>query len=487
MKETKKQQNADLGAAKVKIGVKSFILMISILLAVVICVGVLTYIIPAGRYDRYEDGPNKGQVIPDSYEEIGVSDTRLPVWRWITAPFESIIWGGNTLGTVNVNEISILALLLVLGGTFKVLEKSGGLEALVRVIIQKLYKKRFAAVWVITLLIMLLSAVFGLQEQLLILYPVLYMLCAAMNWSRFTAISFILITSGVGFTTAITNPLTIGLASQNAGTQITDGLGYRLLIFAVMYVVTSLFMTYMCKVDEKKAGIAPDLSRFAVEDPVQKKEDKRKATMVSLLFGIALLGVIIAVIIPALRSSSMIIMGVAFIIGTVIIGRMLFGGFKPMGKAFAGGMKDIAPSLLIIIIAFAVPYIAKKAEILDTIFHYFYELVQDQSPYVAVLLIYAFVLILEFFIPSASAKAVLIIPMLTLAPIPGLTKNVIIQTYLFADGYTNVLFPTCGTLLIGIGLADVSLGTWFKKTILFQMLLLILSVVFLFAAVALGV
>ncbi len=489
------QPTPDVGKTKVKIGVKSFILMIAILLAVVICVGVLTLVIPAGEYDRYPEGTVidgkdvSGQVIPDTYKEIE-SDSRLPVWRWFTAPIESLIWGGNVdksfPASINVNEISILALLLILGGTFKVLENSGGLVSLVRLIIQRLYKNRFAAVWVITLVVMILSAVFGLQEQLLILYPLLWMLCSAMNWSKFTAISFILMTSGVGFTTAITNPLTIGLASQNAGVTVLDGLWYRLIIFAVMYVVTSLYMTYICKKDEKYSTQMADISKFIVDDPAQKREDGKKALMVSLLFGIALLGVIVAVAIPALRGSSMIIMGVAFIIGTVIVGRILLGGFKPMGKAFVEGMKDIAPSLLIIVLAFAVPYIAKKGDILDTIFHYFYQLVTANNPYVAVLLLYAFILILEFFIPSASAKAVLVIPMVTLTPIPGLSTNVILLTYLFADGYTNVLFPTCGTLLIGLGLADVSLGTWFKKTILFQLILMALSVCFIFLAIAIG-
>lgn len=500
------------GKTKVQIGVKSFVLMVCILLAVVIAAGVLTFVIPAGKYYRYEytetaelvgtrnnetfieytsDESKNGQVVPDSYVVLeDGSSTRLAVWRWITAPFESLIWGNTDKtfpASINVNEISILALLLVLGGTFKVLEKSGGLESLVRLVISKLYKNRFVAVWAITFIVMILSAVFGLQEQLLILYPLLAMLCAAMNWSKFTAISFILMTSGVGFTTAITNPLTIGLASQNAGVVITDGLWYRLIIFAVMFVVTSLYMTYLCKHDEKQATEMADISKFIVEDPEQKRQDGKKALLVCLLFGIALLGVIIAVCIPALRSNSMIIMGVAFIVGTVIVGRILLGGFKPMGKAFLEGAKDIAPSLLIIIIAFAVPYIAKKGEILDTIFHFFYGIVTGSSPYLAVLVLYAFILVLEFFIPSASAKAVLIIPMLTLAPIEGLSINVILLTYLFADGYTNVLFPTCGTLLIGLGLADQSLGTWFKRTILFQLLLMALSMGFLFLAIAIGV
>lgn len=500
------------GKTKVQIGAKSFILMVCILLAVVIAAGVLTFVIPAGKYYRYEltddqtlvgtqddvkfvvytdDVDKKGQVVPDSYVVLPQgSSTRLPIWRWITAPFESLIWGNTDKtfpASINVNEISILALLLVLGGTFKVLEKSGGLESFVRLIIQKLYNRRFVAVWAITFMVMVLSAVFGLQEQLLILYPLLAMLCAAMNWSKFTAISFILMTSGVGFTTAITNPLTIGLASQNAGVPITDGMWYRFIIFAVMYVVTSLYMTQLCKMDERKATQMADISKFIANTEEQRQADSKKALLVSLLFGIALLGVIIAVAIPALRSNSMIIMGVAFIVGTVIVGRILLGGFKAMGKAFLEGAKDIAPSLLIIVIAFAVPYIAKKGEILDTIFHFFYGIVTGSSPYVAVLVLYAFILVLEFFIPSASAKAVLIIPMLTLAPIEGLSINAILLTYLFADGYTNVLFPTCGTLLIGLGLADQSLGTWFKRTILFQLLLMALSIGFIFLAIAIGV
>ena len=102
------------------------------------------------------------------------------------------------------------------------------------------------------------------------------------------------------------------------------------------------------------------------------------------------------------------------------------------------------------------------------------------------MLVYLFVLIIEFFIPSASAKAVFIIPMLTGAVIPGLSVNTIVLAYLFADGYANVLFPTCGTLLIGLGLADVSFATWFKRTILFQLILMALSLGFLMIAIAVG-
>ena len=257
-----------------------------------------------------------------------------------------------------------------------------------------------------------------------------------------------------------------------------------IVIFVVMFVATSLFLVWMAKNDERRSNKPVDLSKFAFTSEAQRTTDRKNALYVTLLFGIALGGVVVAMAIPALRGSAMAIMAGCFVVGTVIIGRMLLGSFKEMFKAFFSGLKDVAPSIVIILIAFAITYIAKKGEIIDYIFYKFYTLVLESSPYVGVILLYAFVLILEFFIPSASAKAGLIIPMLTGAVIPGLSVNTIILSYLFADGYANVLFPTCGTLLIGLGLADVSYATWFKRTILFQAILMAMSIGFLMLAIA---
>ena len=483
---------------KVKFGIKSFIAVVAILLVVLIAVGVLTFVIPAGRYTIYTNDKTKAnepfyeytadeslnkQIVIDSYRELTdeENDSRLPVIRWLSAPIETLFFGSNS-----TNMLMIIALLLVLGGTFKVLEESGGLVSLVRVIMAKVHSRRFAVIWLITAVIMILSAVFGLQEQLLILYPIFAMICTALNWSRFTAIALVLIASGVGFTTAITNPFTIGTASIAAGVSITDGIFYRCIVFCVMYVVASLFLVYLAKRDEKLATEKFDFKGFMMVSEEEHAEDVRKSKMIIALFSLALLSVIVASAIDALRSLAMVFMAFAFIVGTVIIGKILLGTYKRLGKCFIKGVKDVLPSIVIIMIAFGITYVAQQGNILHTIFFYFYNSVTNISPYVAVIVLYIFVLIIEFFIPSASAKAVLIIPMLTLAPIEGISKTVIILTYLFADGYTNVLYPTCGTLLVGLGLANISFAEWFKKTIVFQLILFALSVVFLMIAVFIG-
>ena len=483
---------------KVKFGLKSFIAVVAILLVVLIAVGVLTFVIPAGRYTIYTTDAAKAdepfyeyttdellnkQIVINSYRELTEeeNDSRLPVFRWFSAPIETLLFGSNS-----TNMLMIIALLLVLGGTFKVLEESGGLVSLVRVIMERVHSRRFAVIWLITAVIMILSAVFGLQEQLLILYPIFAMICTALNWSRFTAIALVLVASGVGFTTAITNPFTIGTASIAAGVSITDGMWYRCIVFCIMYVVTSLFLMYLAKRDEKRATEKFDFNGFMMVSDGEHADDVRKSKMIIALFSLALLSVIVASAIDALRSLAMVFMAVAFIVGTVIVGKILLGTYKRLGECFVKGVKDVLPSIVIIMIAFGITYVAQQGNILHTIFYYFYNSVTNISPYVAVIVLYVFVLIIEFFIPSASAKAVLIIPMLTLAPIEGISKTVIILTYLFADGYTNVLYPTCGTLLVGLGLANVSFAEWFKKTIVFQLILFALSVVFLTVAVFIG-
>ena len=141
---------------------------------------------------------------------------------------------------------------------------------------------------------------------------------------------------------------------------------------------------------------------------------------------------------------------------------------------------------MIILLAFSVKYIAEQGNILHTAFYYCHSFMSEQSPYLSVILLYLIILVFEFFIPGSLAKALLLIPLLTLSPLPGISSNIIILAYLFGDGYTNILYPTCGTLVIGLSLSNVSYVSWLKRTGLFQLLLFLISVGFLLFAVYIG-
>ena len=337
---------------------------------------------------------------------------------------------------------------------------------------------------------MILSSCFGLQEQLLILFPLFLAFATAMNWSKVLAISLVLITTGVGFTVALFNPLTIGMAVANSQSPVTilDGFWYRAILFVVFYAITSLYLVNKAKNDEKKGGNKPVSEEFASISQEQREEFVHKSKLIIALFASALAVIILASVIPFISKLGigMVLMAVTFIVGAFIIGSKFLGGLKNTFKCFFEGCKDLAPSVVIVMLAFSVKYIAEQGNILHTLFHECHQFIASKNPYVAVILLYLIILGFEFFIPSASAKAVLLIPLLTLIPIPGLSINVIILTFLFADGYTNVLFPTCGTLVIGISLAQVSYLEWLKKTGLFQLALFVISIGFLLLGVYIG-
>lgn len=461
--------------ADVKIGLKSFLKTIILLYIILFVVGILTYIIPAGQYALDE----AKKIIPNSFEFME-STTRLPWYRWIIAPIE-----GTILGDGNMSLFQIFAMILLLGGCFKVLEDSGAIKSLIKVIINKFQDKRYLSIWIITFLMMALSSLFGLQEELLILFPIFFSFAHAMNWSKVTALNFVLITSGVGFTCALFNPFTVGLCSKLAETSVLGGLWFRLIIFIVFYVTTSLYLVKFVKKEEKTITEHNEQNEFTMDIT---KDDQNKTKMVLILFAFVLFIVILFSAIPFLSDLGLglVIMGIAFLIGTLVIGRILMGNFKSWFKSFGKGCVAIAPSLLIMMTAFSIKYVADRANILHTLFYYIYGFLTNKSPYVSVLIIYLFVLGVEFFIPGSSAKALLLIPLLTLAPIPGISINIIILCYLFGDGYTNIIYPTCGTLLVGLGLADIGFFEWIKKNGLYMLFLIIASALFLLLAVFIG-
>ncbi len=459
----------------IKINVKNFLKIVGLLYAVLIIVGVLTYVIPAGRYAIKDNG----EIIPNSFEFIS-STTRLPWYRWLTAPFEGAIFGDG-----NFQMFQIIAIILLLGGCFKVLEQSGAINSLIKVLINKFKEKRFLAIWIITFLMMALSSLFGLQEELLILFPIFMSFASSMNWSKETALGFVLITSGTGFTAAILNPFTVGVCCKLANISLIDDIWYRIIIFVVLFALSALFLVKMAKHDEKKNLLKSGEETLSSEMKIDKKDIYQTSLLLGL-FGFVLLVVVIFSIIPALQSLSMIVMGASFVVGTAVIGRMLMGNFKDWFKAFGSGVLSVLPSVFIIMAAFSIKYIADMGNILHTLFYYINNMVAGTSPYLAVIILYLFVLLVEFFIPSASAKALLIIPLLTLAPIQGISKTIIVLAYLFGDGYTNILFPTNGLLMIGLGVADIGYFSWLKRTALLQVILFILSCGFLTFAVFIG-
>ena len=183
----------------------------------------------------------------------------------------------------------------------------------------------------------------------------------------------------------------------------------------------------------------------------------------------------------------MIIVSVMFLIAG--IASVLACGFtaKMLGKNFYEGVTSIFPAVLMILMASSIKYTLEEAHVLDTILHYAVGLAETMPSWTVILFIYLTILFMNFFIPSGSAKAFMLIPLIVpMAQIFGISSQLCVVAFAFGDGFSNVFYPTNPALLIALGLGDVNYGTWFKWSSKFQILNLGLTSLILLLGLAVG-
>jgi uncharacterized ion transporter superfamily protein YfcC len=183
----------------------------------------------------------------------------------------------------------------------------------------------------------------------------------------------------------------------------------------------------------------------------------------------------------------MIIVAVMFLVAGISSALLCGMSGKGLGKQFLAGVGSILPAVLMILMASSIRYTLEEAKILDTILHESVALAQKLPGWTVILFIYLVVLVMNFFIPSGSAKAFMLIPLIVpLGQVFGLSSQLCVVAFAFGDGFSNVFYPTNPALLIALGLADVSYSDWFRWSGKFQMLNLVLTGMILIFGLAVG-
>jgi uncharacterized ion transporter superfamily protein YfcC len=171
------------------------------------------------------------------------------------------------------------------------------------------------------------------------------------------------------------------------------------------------------------------------------------------------------------------------------IGGGIFSGLKTgeIGRAFGKGILGFLPGMLLVLMAYSVKHIISTGMIMDTILYRAAELIRRSPPMSAAFLIYAATLVMNFFIGAASAKAFLMMPLLTpLADLVGITRQTVVLAFDFGDGFSNVIFPTNALLLIALSFSVVSYTKWIRWTWKLQLVILAITSAFLAFAVKIG-
>jgi uncharacterized ion transporter superfamily protein YfcC len=134
--------------------------------------------------------------------------------------------------------------------------------------------------------------------------------------------------------------------------------------------------------------------------------------------------------------------------------------------------------------AASVRYIVQMGGILDSILHWASTFTSGLNPFTAALAIYGLTLVMELFITSGSAKALLLIPILMpLADLVHVNRQIAVSAYCFGDGFSNLVYPTNAALLITLSLTVVPYHKWVKWLLKLWLWIFLVTVIFLAVAV----
>ena len=355
----------------------------------------------------------------------------IPFWKWALSPV-LVLFGED-----NGSLIAIILLLLILGGVFNCLDKYGVLRLLLDKITEKFGHHRKAILAIIPLFFMILGSVAGTYEECVPLVPVVVALAIRFGWDALTGLGMSILAAGCGFAAGICNPFTIGVAQEIVGLPMFSGIWFRILNFCVIYVLLIAFLFYHTK---------------KIERPMEEKEDERKSGYK--------------------REKTRY---------------YLDSKWKHLAETFIKGVVGVLPGVLLILMANSIRYTLIEGNILEVLLQEAVSMAAGLPRWSVVLFVYGLVLFLNFFIPSGSAKAFLLMPLIVpAAEAFGISAQLCIVAFAFGDGFSNVFYPTNPVLLISLGLVNVSYEKWVRWSGKFQLANLLLTGLLLLMGLVIG-
>ena len=466
------------------IGLKSFLTVVIILTSLLVLSGILSYVIPQGSFQLDENGV----ILTDTFTLGEVKG--IAVWRVITSPVR--VFASEDALTI----IMISVFLLIMSGVFNLLEKTNGTKIVIGRLMNRLADKGAPVVCLCVLVFMLFGSFFGMFEELVTLLPLIILFMLSMGMDTMTGLGACLLAACFGFSAAITNPFSVGLAAQVAGIGIQDGMWLRIVFFGIVYLTLCCFLMLHLKKIEKNPKSSPsyemDLIKKAKTDGfkegnVRTPENDKIFKVFTIFFAAQAVILILIASVRAISDLAIPILALSFLIGGIISGLIVCPKKSDTVLHIFNGAVSMLPAVVMIAIASSIKLVMTESGIIDTIMHYVIELLDGRSKFVTILLVYLLILILQVFIGSSSAKIMLVMPIVVpICTSIGISPQMVILAYCMADGFTDVILPTNPVLLVGLSMANVPYSKWFRWTWKLQLLVLFITAAVLLVATGLG-
>jgi uncharacterized ion transporter superfamily protein YfcC len=446
-----------------------------VLLFVMIIVAVaMTYILPAGSYERAEIEGHR-QVVPGTYR----------VTPEVRPPSPLLVFTAVPRGMVAAAEI--IFFVFIIGGAFAVLRATGAVNALLGASIRRLGHRPFLLVAGGMLLFVAGASTVGMAEEFLPFIPLLVALALALGYDAVTGVAIVSIGYSVGYGVAALNPFTVLVAQHIAGLQPASGLGTRLILTAV-FVPVGLHHVwrYAQRVRrDPSSSLVADIPR----PPAIPSFDTTRfsgARMLALGTVVAALGLLVF----GLTSHGWYLVEMSALFLALALVLAAIGGMSADRAAneFVRGATELTTTALLIGFARAIQVVLDQGGVVDTIVHGLSVPLQAAGPSVAAVGMFFVQSLTNLFIPSGSGQAYVTMPLMApLADVVGVPRQVAVLAYQFGDGFTNILIPTNAVQIGMLAIAGVPYDRWLRFVLPFMVKVWIVGSIALAVAVWAGV
>jgi len=453
------------------------------LFSMVVLAQILTYMIPAGSFERVENAAGRLQVVPGSFHLTPETPALSPVAFLTAIP----------KGFSGAHEI--IFFVFIIGGAFAVLRSTGAVDAGMRVLLRRWGDRPFWLVAGGTALFAVGSSTIGFGEEYFPFVPVLISLTLALGYDRFTAVAIVMVGYGTGYGAAVINPFTTLIAQDIAGLQPGSGLWFRLVMIAIFVPIGIHHVwSYAKKVKRDPAASlvagmsvleGPSISsggdgEAGADHPSMTTMHKWILTVVSITMVFLIYGLI-------KWNWYLYEMQGVFIALTLIIA--LIARMSPDRTAveFGTGAASLTSVALLIGVARGIQVVLDEAGVVDTIVYGISVPLQELPGALSAVGMFFMQSLTNFFIPSGSGQAFVTMPIMTpLSDLVGVSRQVAVLAFQFGDGFSNIVIPTQYVLLGVLAMTGVPYDRWLRFILPFMLKIAIVGSIALAVAVLIG-
>lgn len=397
--------------------------------------------------------------------------------------FMNYIFEGLVTGSKYGSAVGIVALILVVGGSFGIIMNTGAVDAGIYAFIRKTRGMERLALPLLFYLFSLGGATFGMSEEVIPFAMVMVPFVIALGYDSIVAVTVTFVASQVGNAVSWMSPFSVAIAQGIAEIPVLSGATFRLVLWVV---VTGMAAAYMMVYAEKirknpQISVTYDTDAYFRDRIAETSQEEKEFNLGHKLVLLEMLAVLIWIIwgvtqkayyIPEI-ASQFFVMG--FVAGVIAIIFKLNGmTINIMASSFQKGVSDLAGTAVVVGMAKGILIVlggsdATIASTLNTILNGIGNALQGVPNVVAAWGMYLFQSLFNLFVTSNSGQAALTMPIMApLADIVGLSRQIAVLAYQMGAGFVDAFTPVSASLIGVLGVARVDWMKWAKFQIKMQ-------------------